>query len=271
MIVEIHFGFLCVWFGDDLTAPAWPFPTLFDRTFERDFVVCGPKIFQDTNLLDLIENNGDLIHFRTVHEWITAKIWDHEYTDHVFRLKMAGTDPIRPQRNQPGQAANCPPPTENLIQPGTGFSRSRFRRRPHRNKRRFEGTSDSCLYTAGHQQSEAAHGGQRRRSALDSSAVQANPRGLPSTTLFPGESPKPVSTTPTATTEYGAHKRALKNPRPAQGRRRHHQYSQVDEPILPQRLRPLCSRGVRCPAIQLVALSGVEIGHQTRRNTTLRS
>jgi nitrite reductase/ring-hydroxylating ferredoxin subunit len=91
MLVTVRFGFICVWFGDDLTTPDWPFPTLFEQDSDRAFVISEPRIFENTNLLDLIENNGDPIHFKTVHQWVSSRIWDHEYTDRVFRLKMAGT------------------------------------------------------------------------------------------------------------------------------------------------------------------------------------
>ncbi len=91
MIVCLRFGFICVWFGDDLTSADWPFPTLFDDPSEQGFVISKPRVFKDTNLLDLIENNGDPIHFKTVHQWESSRIWDHEYTDRVFRLKMSGT------------------------------------------------------------------------------------------------------------------------------------------------------------------------------------
>jgi phenylpropionate dioxygenase-like ring-hydroxylating dioxygenase large terminal subunit len=91
MLVTLRYGFICVWFGDDLETPDWPFPTLFERSYGQEFFVSEPKIFQNTNLLDLIENNGDQLHFKTVHQWKDARIWGHEYTDRVFRLKMKGT------------------------------------------------------------------------------------------------------------------------------------------------------------------------------------
>jgi phenylpropionate dioxygenase-like ring-hydroxylating dioxygenase large terminal subunit len=90
MHVTVQFGFICVWFGDDLDKPGWPFPTLFARSFGHDFVVTKPRLFKNTNLLDLIENNGDQIHFKTVHQWLSVNICDHEYTDRVFRLQMSG-------------------------------------------------------------------------------------------------------------------------------------------------------------------------------------
>ncbi|MBW2404476.1 MAG: hypothetical protein JRF42_11885 [Deltaproteobacteria bacterium] len=40
--------------------------------------------------MDLIENNGDQLHFKTVHRWHSVSISDHTYTDRVFRLKMSG-------------------------------------------------------------------------------------------------------------------------------------------------------------------------------------
>jgi phenylpropionate dioxygenase-like ring-hydroxylating dioxygenase large terminal subunit len=91
MRVELHFGFICVWFGDDLETPKWPFPELFDRSFGKDFVIIPPRVFKDTNLLDLIENNGDQLHFKTVHQWLSVRIAEHEYTDRHFRLSMSGT------------------------------------------------------------------------------------------------------------------------------------------------------------------------------------
>lgn len=88
--VEKHYGFLCVWFGDDLETPGWDFPTLFEQPYETDFVIMKPRVFENTNLLDLIENNGDLIHFKTVHRWLSVKLSEHHYDEKVFRLKMAG-------------------------------------------------------------------------------------------------------------------------------------------------------------------------------------
>ena len=90
MQVTVQYGFICVWFGDDLSEPSWPFPVLFDRSFGRDFCIGKPRVFKDTNLLDLIENNGDQLHFKTVHRWHSVSISDHTYTDRVFRLKMSG-------------------------------------------------------------------------------------------------------------------------------------------------------------------------------------
>jgi len=89
--VTLRYGFICAWFGDDLEAPAWPFPTLFERPSDTPFVISDARVFEDTNLLDLIENNGDPIHFETVHRWLSSRIWDHEYTDRVVRLRMSGT------------------------------------------------------------------------------------------------------------------------------------------------------------------------------------
>lgn len=90
LIVERHFGFVCVWFGDNLDSPDWPFPKLFEETFGHDFVIGKPRIFKDTNLLDLIENNGDPIHFKTVHQWLEVKLSEHIYTPTKYSLRMAG-------------------------------------------------------------------------------------------------------------------------------------------------------------------------------------
>ncbi|NRB38053.1 MAG: Rieske 2Fe-2S domain-containing protein [Pseudomonadales bacterium] len=90
LLVEKHFGFICVWFGDNLQQADWPFPTLFEESFGQDFIISQPKIFKDTNLLDLIENNGDPIHFKTVHKWLEVNLSDHIYTDTKYSLKMQG-------------------------------------------------------------------------------------------------------------------------------------------------------------------------------------
>ena len=48
MHVTVQYGFICVWFGDDLTKPAWPFPVLFDRSFWQHAVPklthAGPRL-----------------------------------------------------------------------------------------------------------------------------------------------------------------------------------------------------------------------------------
>jgi len=90
LIVEIHFGFICVWFGDNLETPDWPFPKLFEESFGHDFVIAKPRLFNDTNLLDLIENNGDPIHFKTVHQWLEVNLSEHEYTPTKYSLNMRG-------------------------------------------------------------------------------------------------------------------------------------------------------------------------------------
>ncbi len=90
LIVEEHFGFLCVWYGDNLEQADWPFPQLFDESFGHDFVIIEPRLFKDTNLLDLIENNGDPIHFKTVHHWLEVDLSDHVYTPTKYSLTMKG-------------------------------------------------------------------------------------------------------------------------------------------------------------------------------------
>lgn len=90
MYVTVQYGFICVWFGDNLEKPDWPFPILFDENFGHDFIISEPRVFKDTNLLDLIENNGDPIHFKTVHKWLEIKLSDHVYTDRKYSLKMKG-------------------------------------------------------------------------------------------------------------------------------------------------------------------------------------
>jgi len=88
--VLVKFGFICVWFGDNLEKPDWDFPQLFEEDFGTDFVIVKPRLFEDTNLLDLIENNGDPIHFKTVHQWLEVKLSEHTYTPLKYSLNMKG-------------------------------------------------------------------------------------------------------------------------------------------------------------------------------------
>lgn len=88
--VIVKYGFICVWFGDNLETPDWPFPQLFEQDFGNNFVIVKPRLFEDTNLLDLIENNGDPIHFKTVHHWLEVKLSDHTYTPLKYSLRMQG-------------------------------------------------------------------------------------------------------------------------------------------------------------------------------------
>jgi phenylpropionate dioxygenase-like ring-hydroxylating dioxygenase large terminal subunit len=90
LLVELHFGFICVWFGDNLEVPDWPFPILFKESFGHEFFIGKPRIFKDTNLLDLIENNGDPIHFKTVHKWLEVNLSEHVYTPTKYSLRMRG-------------------------------------------------------------------------------------------------------------------------------------------------------------------------------------
>ena len=126
LLVELHYGFICVWFGDNLQQADWPFPTLFEESYGKKFIISQPAIFEDTNLLDLIENNGDPLHFKTVHKWLEVNLSEHVYTDTKYSLKMAGTVKYAKSSESPIKRAlsNLLPATEysqTLAFHGPGF------------------------------------------------------------------------------------------------------------------------------------------------------
>jgi nitrite reductase/ring-hydroxylating ferredoxin subunit len=85
-VVEI--GILFVWYGDDLATPDRHFPNFFSEKYDSAYVSSTATLFEDTHVMDFVENGSDNLHFGAVHLWEYSKIYDHEVTPDAITLKQ---------------------------------------------------------------------------------------------------------------------------------------------------------------------------------------
>lgn len=88
MCVVEQIGILFVWYGDELQKPDRPFPRLYEQLYDSQYVSSSPTIFEDTHVMDFVENGSDNLHFRVVHLWEYSKIYNHEVTEDRITLKQ---------------------------------------------------------------------------------------------------------------------------------------------------------------------------------------
>jgi phenylpropionate dioxygenase-like ring-hydroxylating dioxygenase large terminal subunit len=88
MTVVVSIGVLFVWYGDDLRRPDRPFATLYAEKFDSAYVTSAATLFEDTHVMDFVENGSDNLHFGAVHLWEYSKIYDHVVDDETIRLKL---------------------------------------------------------------------------------------------------------------------------------------------------------------------------------------
>ncbi|MCG8672956.1 MAG: Rieske 2Fe-2S domain-containing protein [Pseudomonadales bacterium] len=88
MSVVVRHGIIFVWYGDDLTNPDRPFPTLFENPYPTKYVTSVPTIFENTHVMDFVENGSDNLHFRHVHKWEHSKIYNHKITPDTITLEQ---------------------------------------------------------------------------------------------------------------------------------------------------------------------------------------
>lgn len=88
MTVVVAIGVIFVWYGDDLRQPDRPFPTLFAEPFDSTYVTSAPTLFEDTHVMDFVENGSDNLHFRAVHLWEFSKIYEHAVNEQTITLKQ---------------------------------------------------------------------------------------------------------------------------------------------------------------------------------------
>ncbi|QUR65821.1 Rieske 2Fe-2S domain-containing protein [Mycobacterium spongiae] len=88
MTAVVEIGVLFVWYGDDLQKPDRPFPTLFAEPYDSAYVTSTATLFEDTHVMDFVENGSDNLHFRAVHLWEYSKIYDHVVTAETITLKQ---------------------------------------------------------------------------------------------------------------------------------------------------------------------------------------
>ncbi len=88
MTVVVEIGVLFVWYGDELLKPDRPFPTLFADPYDSAYVSSTATLFEDTHVMDFVENGSDNLHFRAVHLWEYSKIYDHVVADETITLSQ---------------------------------------------------------------------------------------------------------------------------------------------------------------------------------------
>lgn len=88
MTVAVQIGVIFVWYGEDLRTPDRPFPRLFAEPYDSAYVSSAPTLFDDTHVMDFVENGSDNLHFRAVHLWEYSKIYDHIVDTETITLKQ---------------------------------------------------------------------------------------------------------------------------------------------------------------------------------------
>lgn len=88
MTVVVQIGIIFVWYGDNLKKPDRPFPKLYAETYDSEYVSSKATVFEDTHVMDFVENGSDNLHFKAVHLWEYSKIYDHEVNEDTITLKQ---------------------------------------------------------------------------------------------------------------------------------------------------------------------------------------
>jgi hypothetical protein len=88
MCVVVELGIIFVWHGEDLQKPDRSFPKLFETPYASEYVSSQATIFEDTHVMDFVENGSDNLHFKAVHLWEYSKIYDHKVSQETVTLKQ---------------------------------------------------------------------------------------------------------------------------------------------------------------------------------------
>ncbi len=88
MSVVVYIGILFVWYGEDLRTPDRPFPRLFEKLYDSEYVSSSPSLFEDTHVMDFVENGSDNLHFKVVHLWEHSRIYEHQVFEDRITLKQ---------------------------------------------------------------------------------------------------------------------------------------------------------------------------------------
>jgi nitrite reductase/ring-hydroxylating ferredoxin subunit len=88
MRVVVAVGVIFVWYGDDLLRPDRPFPRLFAEPFSSQYITSSATLFEDTHVMDFVENGSDNLHFSAVHLWEHSRIYDHLVSNDTITLKQ---------------------------------------------------------------------------------------------------------------------------------------------------------------------------------------
>lgn len=88
MTVHVALGIIFVWYGEDLQKPDRPFPKLYGKLYDSEYVSSRPSLFEDTHVMDFVENGSDNLHFTAVHLWEYSRIYDHAVSEDTITLKQ---------------------------------------------------------------------------------------------------------------------------------------------------------------------------------------
>lgn len=88
MTVVVYIGVIFVWYGADLLAPDRPFPVLYEQTYPTRYITSRPTVFDNTHVMDFVENGSDNLHFKVVHRWKHSRLYDHVVTPERITLKQ---------------------------------------------------------------------------------------------------------------------------------------------------------------------------------------
>ena len=66
MTAVVEIGIIFVWYGEDLRRPDRPFPRLYANLYESRYMSSRATLFEDTHVMDFVENGSDNLHFTAV-------------------------------------------------------------------------------------------------------------------------------------------------------------------------------------------------------------
>jgi nitrite reductase/ring-hydroxylating ferredoxin subunit len=90
MVSIVRFGLVIAWHGEDLEHPDRPPPDLFAVPAGDEYYMSEKRHYPDTHLLDFLENSGDVLHFKTTHQWAKAQIDWYDYGEHTMKYLLVG-------------------------------------------------------------------------------------------------------------------------------------------------------------------------------------
>jgi phenylpropionate dioxygenase-like ring-hydroxylating dioxygenase large terminal subunit len=90
MVSIVRFGLIIAWHGPDLKKPDRPPPELFAAPVGDEYYMSKRREYPDTHLLDFLENSGDVLHFKTTHQWAKADIEWYDYGEHTMKYMLVG-------------------------------------------------------------------------------------------------------------------------------------------------------------------------------------
>ncbi len=88
MVVVINMGIIFVWYGENLQVPDRPFPVFQEHPYPTKYVTSSASIFENTHIMDFVENGSDNLHFRIVHLWNHSKIYNHAVNSDTITLEQ---------------------------------------------------------------------------------------------------------------------------------------------------------------------------------------